>query len=162
MRIQGVIQNARIYDLSGKYPEVSLTQGFQITSVAEYGNFQARIDLENSVWRATLDDVWFREKISAPSYSSNWDSMVISPDGKPVAASLIWVHPKNQTAEIDPLGTHPAYRKRGFARALVIESFRRMYTSKICFTLLLMLKIRSSAICIHHCNPLKHIRGFSG
>ena len=128
---RGAIEDVRIYDLSRKYPEVSLPPGFQIISMAEYGDSQARIDLENSVWGATLDEAWFRGKSSAPSYSSKWDLMVIAPDGKPVAASLVWLYPKNQTAEIDPLGTHPEYRNRGLARALVLESFKRMSANQI-------------------------------
>ena len=99
--------------------------------MAELGNAKARIDLENSVWGAALDDAWFRGKSSAPSYSSDWDLVAISPDGKSVAASLVWLYPENQAAEIDPLGTHPEYRKRGLARALVLESFKRMHAHGI-------------------------------
>jgi ribosomal protein S18 acetylase RimI-like enzyme len=67
-----------------------------------------------------------RGKSSAPGYSFDWDLIAVSPEGKQVAQSLVWLYPGNQTAEIDPVGTHPDYRKRGLARALVLESFKRM------------------------------------
>jgi ribosomal protein S18 acetylase RimI-like enzyme len=38
----------------------------------------------------------------------------------------VWVDELNRYGEIDPLGTHPDYRRLGLARALVAESFRRM------------------------------------
>ena len=126
---RGAIEDVRIYDLARTYPQVSLPPGFRITSMAEFGDARARVDLENSVWGATLDDAWFKGKSSAPSYLPDWDLVAISPDGKPVAASLVWLYPENQAAEIDPLGTHPEYRKRGLARALVLESFKRMRAS---------------------------------
>jgi ribosomal protein S18 acetylase RimI-like enzyme len=52
--------------------------------------------------------------------------LVVSPEEKLAAFSLVWMYPQNQTAEIDPIGTDPDFRQRGFARALVSESFRRM------------------------------------
>jgi ribosomal protein S18 acetylase RimI-like enzyme len=52
--------------------------------------------------------------------------VIVSPDGQQVAASLVWIDPVNESAEIDPLGTHPDYRRRGLARAILRESFRRM------------------------------------
>lgn len=128
---RGVIEDVRIYDLTRSYPAVSLQPEFQITSLAEYGNSKARIDLENRIWGVSLDDAWFKGKSSAPSYSSNWDLIVVSSEGKLVAQSLVWLYSKNQTAEIDPLGTHPTYRKQGLARALVLESFKRMRANGI-------------------------------
>jgi mycothiol synthase len=122
----GAIEDVRIYDLNRKYPKPSLPPSFQVRSMAEYGDSKARIDLENSVWGATLDEAWFKGKSSAPSYSPHLDLVAISPDGKLAAASLVWLYPENKTAEIDPLGTHPDYRRRGLARALVLESFKRM------------------------------------
>jgi ribosomal protein S18 acetylase RimI-like enzyme len=123
---QGAIEDVRIYDLSKGYAEVSLPPGFRITSLAEYGHYPERIDLENKVWGASLDDAWFRGKSSAPSYSFEWDLVVISPEERMVAQSLVWLYPKIRSAEIDPLGVHPEFRKRGLSKDLVLESLKRM------------------------------------
>ena len=100
---QGAIEDVRIYDLKRSYPVVSLPSGFQITSLSEYGDSKARIDLENSIWGASLDEAWFKGKSSAPGYASKWDLIAVSPDGKLAAQSLVWLYSKNQTAEIDPV-----------------------------------------------------------
>ncbi len=125
------VEDVRIYDLARPTPEASLPPGFRIASMAEYPDPKARIDLENSIWGASLDEAWFRGKSSAPSYSADWDLIAVSPDGELAAENLVWRYPRNHTAEIDPLGTHPDYRRQGLARAMVLESFKRMRANGI-------------------------------
>jgi ribosomal protein S18 acetylase RimI-like enzyme len=127
----GAIEDVRIFDLFRAYPKAVLPPGFTITSLAEYDHYLERIDLENSIWGANLTEAWLRGKSSAPSYSPKWDLIVVAPDGKLAAQSLVWLYPKSQMGEIDPLGTHPEYRKRGLAKALVLESFKRMRNSGV-------------------------------
>jgi GNAT superfamily N-acetyltransferase len=123
---RGVVEDVRIFDLSCAYPEAVLPPGFTITSLAEHGHYPDRIELENSIWSAALADAWFRGKCSGPSNSLEWDLIAISPKGRMAAQSLIWLYLRSKTAEIDPLGTRPEFRRRGLAEALVLESFTRM------------------------------------
>ncbi len=122
----GAIEDVRIYDLARAYPPVALPHGYRITSLAEYRNYAERVELENQVWGVSLDEAWFRGKSSAPSYSYEWDLLIVSPKDRLAAYNLVWLYPQNQTAEIDPVGTHPDHRKRGLSRALILESFKRM------------------------------------
>jgi mycothiol synthase len=123
----GVMEEVRLYDLARERPEPVLPPGFRLATMAETGDVAGRIALENATWGHTfLDEAWFRGKSSAPHYSLEWDLVVLSPEGQPVAASLVWIDPRNRMAEIDPLGTHPDFRRQGLARALLAESFRRM------------------------------------
>jgi mycothiol synthase len=128
---RGAIEDVRIYDLDHTYPQAVLPPGFRITSLADFEHHPERIELENRIWGAHLDEAWFRGKSSAPSYSPEWDLIAISPEGRMVAQSLVWLYPRNQMAEIDPVGTHPDFRRRGLSRALVLESFRRMHADGI-------------------------------
>ncbi len=123
---RGAVEDLRIYDLAREIPPAVLPPGFRFASVAEYSDYTERIELENSVWGVHLDEAWFRGKSSSPSYAFDWDLLVLSPEGRQAAFNLVWLYPQNQTAEIDPVGTHPDFRKRGLARALILESFRRM------------------------------------
>jgi len=125
----GVGEHVRIYDLTRTVPEAFLPPGFRFATLAELGDYAGRISLENSTWGANLDEAWFRGKRSAPHYALDWDLVVVSPGGQQVAASLVWIDPRNESAEIDPLGTHPDHRRRGLARAILTESLRRMQTS---------------------------------
>jgi mycothiol synthase len=127
----GAVEDVRTYDLSREYPEPVLPSGFRIVSLAEIGRHAERIELENSVWGVHLDEAWFRGKSSSPSYSFDWDVVVLSPEGKQVAYSLLWLYPHNHTAEFDPIGTHPDFRKLGLSRAVILECFRRLQASGI-------------------------------
>jgi ribosomal protein S18 acetylase RimI-like enzyme len=128
-RNEGAIEDVRIYDLTQNHPQAVLPPGYRITSLKDYGSSAALIDLVNSVWGVTLDEAWFCGKSSAPGYSLDRKLLVVSPEGQLAAYSLFWLYPANKTAEIDPIGTHPNHRNRGLARALVLESFRRMRES---------------------------------
>lgn len=128
-RNEGEIEDVRIYDLTQNYPQAALPSGYRITTLAEYGNYAELIDLVNQVWGASLDEAWLRGKSSAPGYSLDRKLLVVSPEGRLAAYCLFWLYPDNKTAEIDPIGTHPNHRNRGLARALVLESFRRMHES---------------------------------
>lgn len=125
-RNQKRIEGVRIYDLQRSYPEPELPDQFRIRSMKEVNDPQARVDLENSIWDATLDLAWFQGKSSAPSYSLDLDLVAVSPEGVLAAASLVWLYPETKSAEIDPLGTHPDFRRMGLARAIALESFKRM------------------------------------
>lgn len=128
----GAIEDMRIYDLNQPVQKPVLPPGFRFITGADLTDYGERIELTNQVWNMSLDEAWFRGKSTAPSYSFDLDLVVLSPEGRQVAYSLVWLYPDNRTAEIDPLGTHPEYRKRGLARALILESFRRMQENGIC------------------------------
>ena len=123
---QRPVEEVRIYDLNRDYPAPTLPSGFQFSSVAEEGDPEARVALENSIWDATLDEAWYRGKSSAPHYDPRLDLLALSPTGEYAATALVWVYPETGSAEIDPLGTHPAFRQLGLARAIALRSFSEM------------------------------------
>ena len=120
---KGAIEDVRIYDLTRALRVPRLAPGFRFSSMAERDYTKERVALENRVWSASLTDAWLQGKQSAPSYAPEWDMLAISPDGELAAGNLVWLYPRTKSAEIDPLGTHPDFRKLGLARALVLESF---------------------------------------
>jgi GNAT superfamily N-acetyltransferase len=130
----GAIEDVRLYALARTYPPAVLPPGYQFASLAEYTDYSEYIELTNRVWGVSLDEAWFRGKSSAPSYSFDWDLLVMSPKGRQAAYSLVWLYPQNHTAEIDPLGTHPDHRQRGLSRALILESFKRLRENGFCYT----------------------------
>ena len=120
------IEEVRIYDLNRDYPVPALPSGFRFSSVSEEGDPEARVALENSIWNATLDMNWYRGKHSAPHYDAHLDLLVLSPAGDYASTALVWPYPETGSAEIDPLGTNPAFRRLGLARAVILRSFQEM------------------------------------
>jgi mycothiol synthase len=128
----GAAGNMHVYDISRPYPVLDLPPGFRIESLAENGDYDDRVATERTVFGSDyLDRNWFKGKSSAPSYSFDWDLSVISPEGQHVAFALAWIDRQNRAAQIDPVGTHPDYRRRGFAKALLSECFGRLHAAGI-------------------------------
>jgi ribosomal protein S18 acetylase RimI-like enzyme len=116
------------FDLARPYLAAALPDGFRIASLAEDRNIESHIAAVASAFgRASLDRAWFEGKITAPTYAPAWDLAVISPQGEHVAFCLARLDGRSRVAEIDPIGTRPAYQRRGLAKALVAECFRRLH-----------------------------------
>lgn len=117
----------RIYDLSREYPHASIQAGFAITTQADHNDIAKRSMCERLVWgHPAIDEVLYRAKCTAPNYAPDWDLEVVTPDGEHAAFCVVIVDWCNRLAEIEPLGTHPKFRRQGFARALVLETIHRL------------------------------------
>jgi ribosomal protein S18 acetylase RimI-like enzyme len=128
----GAAANVHVYDVSRLYPGIDLLPGFRIESLAENGDYDGRIATERATFNSDyLDRNWFDGKSSASSYSFDWDLCVVSPEDQHVAFALVWIDDHNKIAQIDPVGTHPDYRRQGFAKALLSACFRRLHAAGI-------------------------------
>jgi ribosomal protein S18 acetylase RimI-like enzyme len=50
---------------------------------------------------------------------------VEAPGGTTAASTIMWLDEANKTAEFEPVGTHPDYRRQGLARALMLHGMHR-------------------------------------
>ena len=55
---------------------------------------------------------------AAPPYRYELDWVVEAPDGRFAAFALCWLDEENGVAELEPVGTHPDFRRLGLARAV--------------------------------------------
>ena len=124
---EGKSGRLRQYDLLRDYAVPVLPPGFRILPLSEGGNIPGRIHTEAITFSSSgIDQAWYAGKSSAPGYAAEWDLGIMSPSGEWVAFALAWPDFENALAEIDPVGTHPDHRQRGFAKALLGEVFRRL------------------------------------
>ncbi|MGY6019870.1 GNAT family N-acetyltransferase [Streptomyces spinosirectus] len=56
-----------------------------------------------------------------PPYRGDLHVLVEAPDGTMAASTIMWLDEVNRTAEFEPVGTHPDYRRRGLGRALLLH-----------------------------------------
>jgi GNAT superfamily N-acetyltransferase len=63
--------------------------------------------------------------VTMPDFRRELVPIMAAPDGTLVAYCIAWFDPRTQTVEIEPLGTHPDYRRLGLGRAIVEEVKRR-------------------------------------
>lgn len=63
-----------------------------------------------------------------PGFRYELVPIVALASGELAAYCMSWWDPRSRSVEIEPLGTHPAHRRLGLARAIVHEVFRRSWT----------------------------------
>ena len=94
-------------------------------------NLEERARVMGSAFRASfvLDQDYVLKWDSArqaPGYLPSLELAAVL-DGQDFGAVCFgWIDPVNHAGEIEPLGTHPHYRRRGLASAVVKECFTRM------------------------------------
>ena len=66
-----------------------------------------------------------------PDFDNNWEPgrlVIVNPQGESVAYCMGWIKEHQlKSGYIEPLGTHPGYRRNGFGTALAKECFKRLF-----------------------------------
>ena len=105
--------------------EPVLPAGFRFRTADEAG--------PEAAVRAHLD-AWSPSAYTAQSYADvrrtaayrgDLHVLVEAPDGTMAASTIMWFDPANRTVEFEPVGTHPAYRRLGLARAMMLHGLHR-------------------------------------
>jgi GNAT superfamily N-acetyltransferase len=116
-------------------PPVGLEPGFEIVDMAtrpdrraqrilRANGFQGRSDLtEEEIERQMLLDERGRQ---SPIYHPDTDLCVRAPDGRYVAGCEALIDARNAAADIERVCTHDAFRRRGFARAVILACLDRL------------------------------------
>ena len=55
------------------------------------------------------------------TYRADLHLLVEAPDGTMAASTIMWLDEANKTAEFEPVGTHPRYRRRGLGTAMLLH-----------------------------------------
>jgi predicted N-acetyltransferase YhbS len=118
------------FDVGGPFPAISLPEGFTLTDRAETNDLR---QINRVLWRGFNhggpppdEYVAGRADVEkAPLYRPELTVMVQAPDGNLVSYCGIWYVPANRLAYVEPVATDPDYRRRGLARAAVLEAIRR-------------------------------------
>jgi GNAT superfamily N-acetyltransferase len=59
-----------------------------------------------------------------PPYRGDLHVLVEAPDGTMAASTVMWLDEANKTAEFEPVGTHPGYRRLGLGRAMLLHGMQ--------------------------------------
>lgn len=59
-------------------------------------------------------------------YRKDLDWIILAPDGTPAACCIMWYDEANGVGELEPVGTHPDYRRLGLGEAVCLSAMRAL------------------------------------
>lgn len=126
----------RRFELTGALiPRFPLEDGFTIVDMHAHPDYRAQRVLradafqgKSSQTEAELDEAirLYNHSQHGPIYHPQTDLCVMAPDGRLVAGCEALIDAHNAEADIERVCTHSAFRKRGFARAVIQECLYRL------------------------------------
>jgi len=106
----------------------SLPPGFQVRAVTGLSEATARAAVHRAAFGSNRvsTEVYAHLMRSARHYRPELDVVAVTSLGEFAAMALGWLDPDNRVGELEPVGTAPAYRGLGLARAVSQEALRRL------------------------------------
>jgi len=119
-----------VYDIEATPPEPELPAGYRIATLEDVSD-EEYIALHRAAWSSVKQSDYRRELhdlvTSAPDFRRDMVPIALAPGGMPVAYCISWFDAASLRVEIEPLGTHPDFWRRGLARAIVRTVHRRAH-----------------------------------
>jgi predicted N-acetyltransferase YhbS len=118
-------------NLAKLLPNLILDNGWRVQDVMVDRNLDERARTMGSAFRSNfvLDQDYLLKWDAvrqAPGYRPHLELAAVQ-DGKVFGAVAFgWVDLRNNVGEVEPVGTHPGYRRRGLASAVITEAFHRL------------------------------------
>jgi GNAT superfamily N-acetyltransferase len=101
--------------------EPVLPAGFRFRTAAETGP-EAAVQAHVDAWAPSTYTAEAYEGVRrAPGYRADLHVLVEAPDGTMASSTIMWLDEVNKTAEFEPVGTHPDYRRLGLGRAMLLH-----------------------------------------
>lgn len=101
--------------------EPVLPTGFRFRTADEAGPaavVQAHVD----AWApSTYTAEGYQGVRETTAYRGDLHVLVEAPDGTMASSAIMWLDEANKTAEFEPVGTHPDYRRLGLAKAMLLQ-----------------------------------------
>lgn len=112
--------------LAGPLPEPALPAGFTIRPATwddAAGLAAARNSAFGTDWTAELYRAAF---MARPGYRAARELVVVAPDGRIAAFTILWLDPLNKVGQFEPVGAHRDFQRRGLAKALMLAGLREL------------------------------------
>src|SRR5215467_3156461 len=101
-----------------------LPDGFRFRTADEAGP-QAAVQAHVDAWAPSTYTARAYEGVRrTATYRGDLHVLVEAPDGTMAASTIMWLDEANRSVEFEPVGTHPAYRRQGLARAMMLHGMR--------------------------------------
>jgi GNAT superfamily N-acetyltransferase len=104
--------------------EPVLPKGFRFRTAEEAGP-RAAVQAHLDAWAPSTYTAEGYEGVRQTSaYRGDLHVLVEAPSGAMAASTIMWLDEANRTAEFEPVGTHPGFRRLGLGRAMLVHGMR--------------------------------------
>jgi mycothiol synthase len=111
----------------GREPAPALPDGYVIRPFRGAVELKARVEVHRQAFAPSrMTAAKHRAVMQAPTYHQELDLVALAPDGSLAAYCIVWHDPANRHGVFEPVGCHPAHRRRGLARAVLHAGFRSL------------------------------------
>ncbi|MEW1690613.1 GNAT family N-acetyltransferase [Streptomyces sp. NPDC091265] len=101
-----------------------LPDGFRFRTADEAGP-EAAVQAHLDAWAPSAYTAESYEGVRrTATYRGDLHVLVEAPDGTMASSTIMWLDEANRTAEFEPVGTHPDYRRLGLGRAMLLHGMR--------------------------------------
>lgn len=110
----GLVQFTGDLAVADGWPAPALAPGLRIRQLADGPALEARVACGRAAFtRSTMTVERYRTVFEAPLYDRRLDLQIATPDGSVVAFALGWLDPPTGVVELEPVGVHPDWHRRG-------------------------------------------------
>jgi ribosomal protein S18 acetylase RimI-like enzyme len=102
-----------------------LPAGFRFRTADEAGP-KAAVQAHLDAWApSTYTAAGYEGVRRTAGYRGDLHILVQAPDGTMASSTIMWLDEANKTAEFEPVGTHPGYRRLELGRAMLLHGMHR-------------------------------------
>ena len=129
---RGVYEHNRYLPKDFEVPEITLPDGYSIRHIDIVKDFENYKAVQGAVFDhcKCMTMELAKKYASAKFYHPERDIVVVAPDRTFAAFATGRMDPISKLAETEPVGVHPAYRKKGLGKAIVCECIKRLLDHK--------------------------------
>jgi predicted N-acetyltransferase YhbS len=120
-----------VFIVQGDLPDYALHEGYRLQSMADENDLERRRKAFGLGFNHPDPRDWpslhaCQGLQEAPDYRRELDLYVVAPNGEFASFCIAWWDERNRIASLEPVGTVPEHRRKGLARAVVLEAIRRV------------------------------------
>lgn len=129
----------QIWPVDSPVPAYSIPKGYTIRNAVIEKDFLKYREVQMAVFShiTSMSKELLALYSTASFYQEDLDLVAVAPDGRFAAFCTARIDPLSKIAELEPVGTHPDYRRLGLAKAVICESLKRLKKYKPSVVLIL-------------------------
>jgi ribosomal protein S18 acetylase RimI-like enzyme len=125
----GLWEHNRVRPLDLPVPDYELPEGYSIRHVSLPEDYEKYHEVVSSVFKHCgphMTEAAAVKYSQASYWNEGLDLVAVAPDGNFAAFTTVRIDPSSGITEFEPVGTHPDYRQKGLAKAIILEGLKRL------------------------------------